>query len=113
MKKGRVGLERSPPTLNATILPESRQRLYPGSVALRDELEQQPAIEASRIAGGWRWYQQTEGRGLPTRTSLNMMELIATEDHFILLKIQQCEHALWINRTTGAFSIRASWDLAR
>ena len=58
-------------------------------------------------------YQQTEGRGLPNKIGLIMMELIATEDHFILLKIQQCEHALWINRTTGAFSIRASWDLAR
>ena len=63
-------------------------------------------------SGGSR-YQQTEGRGLPTSTIINMMELIATEEHFILLKIQQCEHALWISRTTGEFSIRASWDLAR
>ena len=42
-----------------------------------------------------------------------MMELISTDEHFILHKLQQCEHALWVDRATGAFSIRASWDLAR
>jgi len=40
------------------------------------------------------------------------MELISTDEHFIFHKIQQCEHALWICRLTGTFSIRASWDLA-
>jgi len=42
-----------------------------------------------------------------------MMEFISTDDHFILHQLVQSEHALWICRHTGAFSIHASWDLAQ
>ena len=69
------------------------------SNATGDPLESPPADQVRREEGG-----------SPTPS---MMELIATDEHFIFLKLQQCEHALWCSRTTGAFSIRASWDLAR
>jgi len=42
-----------------------------------------------------------------------MMELISTDDHYILHQLVQCEHALWICRHTGTFSVHASWDLAQ
>jgi len=42
-----------------------------------------------------------------------MMELISTDDHYILHQLVQCEHALWISRHTGEFSVHASWDLAQ
>ena len=92
---------------------KSRYRLYPEVMPHQTSWTSNPLLRTLAWQAAGAGYQQTEGRGLPTSTTLNMMELIATEEHFILLKIQQCEHALWINRTTGAFSIRASWDLAR
>ena len=42
-----------------------------------------------------------------------MMELISTDDHFIFHQLVQSEHALWVNRHTGAVSMHASWDLAQ
>ena len=42
-----------------------------------------------------------------------MMELISTDDHYILHQLVQSEHALWLNRHTGHFSMHASWDLAQ
>jgi len=42
-----------------------------------------------------------------------MMELISTDDHYIFHQLVQSEHALWINRHSGAFSMHASWDLAQ
>ena len=42
-----------------------------------------------------------------------MLELITTDDHYIFHQLVQSEHALWINRHTGNFSMRASWDLAQ
>ena len=42
-----------------------------------------------------------------------MMELISTDDHYIFQQLVQSEHALWVNRHTGTFSMHASWDLAQ
>ena len=42
-----------------------------------------------------------------------MLELITTDHHYIFHQLVQSEHALWVNRHTGHFSMRASWDLAQ
>ena len=42
-----------------------------------------------------------------------MLEVITTDQHFIFHQLVQSEHALWLNRVTGEFSMRASWDLAQ
>ena len=40
------------------------------------------------------------------------MELISTDDYFILQHLQRSETSLWVCRKTGQFSVRAPWDLA-
>ena len=40
------------------------------------------------------------------------MELISTDDFFILQHLQRSETSLWVCRKTGQFSVRAPWDLA-
>ena len=43
---------------------------------------------------------------------LLIMELISTDDFFILQPLQKGEDSLWCCKRTGQFQIRASWDLA-
>lgn len=40
------------------------------------------------------------------------MELISTDDFFILQHLQRSETSLWVCRKTGRFSVRPPWDLA-
>ena len=40
------------------------------------------------------------------------MELISTDDYFILQHLQRSETSLWVCRKTGKFSVRPPWDLA-
>jgi hypothetical protein len=39
------------------------------------------------------------------------MELISTDDYFILQHLQRSETSLWVCRKTGKFSVRPPWDL--
>ena len=41
-----------------------------------------------------------------------IMELISTDDFFILQHLQRSETSLWVCRKTGKFSVRPPWDLA-
>ena len=40
-----------------------------------------------------------------------IMELISTDDYFILQHLQRSETSLWVCRKTGKFSVRPPWDL--
>ena len=40
------------------------------------------------------------------------MELISTDDYFILQHLQRSETSLWVCRKTGKFVVRPPWDLA-
>jgi hypothetical protein len=40
------------------------------------------------------------------------MELISTDDFFILQPLQKGEDSLWCCKRSGQFQIRPSWDLA-
>ena len=53
------------------------------------------------------------GPSPPCSTMSGMLELITTDQHYIFHQLVQSEHALWLNRLTGEFSMRASWDLAQ
>ena len=40
------------------------------------------------------------------------MELISTDEFFILQPLQKGEHSLFVSKSSGLFEIRPSWDLA-
>jgi hypothetical protein len=40
------------------------------------------------------------------------MELISTDDFFILQHLQRSDTSLWVCRKTGKFSVRPPWDLS-